>query len=187
MLQQSIFNGIPLGISFIFVGRMIPLKGLSYLLQGWRKHCEKYPKDRLILVGDGPLLSEFKREYETYKSVIFTGGIDYSQVYKYYAVSDVFVIPTLEDNWSLVVPEAMACGLPVACSIYNGCYPELVRKDENGITFDPLDTNSLLTALDYFHHINIKQFGKRSIEIEKDFNPQNTAQNVMRAITRYLL
>lgn len=187
VLQQSIFNGIPLGISFIFVGRMIPLKGLSYLLQGWRKHCEKYPKDRLILVGDGPLLSEFKREYETYKSVIFTGGIDYSQVYKYYAVSDVFVIPTLEDNWSLVVPEAMACGLPVACSIYNGCYPELVRKDENGITFDPLDTNSLLTALDYFHHINIKQFGKRSIEIEKDFNPQNTAQNVMRAITRYLL
>ena len=118
--------------------------------------------------------------------MIFTGGIDYSIIYKYYAISDVFIIPTLEDNWSLVVPEAMACGLPIACSIYNGCHPELVHKDNNGITFDPLDQESVTNALHYFHTVDLKQFGKRSIEIEKDFNPHNTALNVLRAVEYYL-
>ena len=41
----------------------------------------------------------------------------------------------LEDNWSLVVPEAMSCGLPILCTRYNGCWPELVRENENGWVF----------------------------------------------------
>ena len=131
-------------------------------------------------------MSKYRAEFKDYHSVIFTGGIDYSIIYKYYAISDVFIIPTLEDNWSLVVPEAMACGLPIACSIYNGCHPELVHKDNNGITFDPLDQESVTNALHYFHTVDLKQFGKRSIEIEKDFNPHNTALNVLRAVEYYL-
>jgi len=184
--KQQVFGSNPSGITFVFVGRMIPLKGISYLLQGWKKHIETYPNDRLLLVGDGPELSKFRAEFKDYHSVIFTGGIDYSIIYKYYAISDVFIIPTLEDNWSLVVPEAMACGLPIACSIYNGCHPELVHKDNNGITFDPLDRESVTNALHYFHTVDLKQFGKRSIEIEKDFNPHNTALNVLRAVEYYL-
>lgn len=62
------------------------------------------------------------------RSVHFLGKIPYQEVYKYYGIADVFVLPTLEDNWSLVVPEAMSCGLPVATSIYNGCHPELVKR-----------------------------------------------------------
>ena len=49
------------------------------------------------------------------------------ELYKYYALCDVFIMPTLEDNWCLVIPEAMACGKPVACSIYNGGHYELVQ------------------------------------------------------------
>lgn len=101
------------------------------------------------------------------------------KVHKYYGVSDVFVIPTLEDNWSLVVPEAMACRLPIACSIYNGCHPELVRKDYNGITFDPLNRQSLLDALSYFHSNDLKSNGANSRELEKFFGPEQTAQNVV--------
>jgi glycosyltransferase involved in cell wall biosynthesis len=52
-------------------------------------------------------------------------------------------MPTLEDNWSLVVPEAMACGKPVLCSTLNGCWPELVKDDVNGWTFDPTDAGQL--------------------------------------------
>lgn len=185
---KTTFGKDPLdtGILFVFVGRMISLKGIQYLLLGWDSHIKNYPNDKLLLVGDGPELQNYKNECKSMHSVVFTGGIDYSQIYKYYAISDVFVIPTLEDNWSLVVPEAMACGLPIACSIYNGCYPELVHKDENGITFDPLNQDSIVEALDYFHHVDIKKFGQRSREIEHDFNPENTAKNVMKAVDYYL-
>lgn len=184
--KQQVYGNIPSGVLFVFVGRMIPLKGVSHLLQGWKRHIQAYPNDRLLLVGDGSELPKFKEEFGNDNSVVFTGGIDYSMIYKYYAISDVFIIPTLEDNWSLVVPEAMACGLPVACSIYNGCYPELVHKDVNGTTFDPLNQESITEALQYFHTIDLEQFGKHSIEIEKEFNPHNTALNVLKAVERYL-
>ena len=64
----------------------------------------------------------------------------------FYRAADCFIIPTLQDNWSLVVPEAMACGLPVASSIYNGCHPELVHP-ENGWTFDPYDVKATADIL----------------------------------------
>ena len=50
--KQQVVGSNPSGITFVFVGRMIPLKGISYLLQGWKKHIETYPNDRLLLVGD---------------------------------------------------------------------------------------------------------------------------------------
>ena len=108
--------------------------------------------------------------------------INYSEIYKFYLVSDIFILPTLQDNWSLVVPEAMACGLPEATSIYNGCHPELVHKDENGITFDPYKEDTMVAALDYFHHQNLKTMGKKSIELEKEFNTENCARRVYEAL-----
>lgn len=173
------------GLVYIFVGRMIELKGVNHLLKAWNDHIVVHPNDKLLLVGDGPLLEGYKASY-SHQSIIFTGGIDYSEVYKYYAVSDVFIIPTLEDNWSLVVPEAMACGLPIACSIYNGCYPELVKKDENGITFNPLNKDSVIETLAYFHTKDLKAMGERSIEIEKEYSPECTADNVLSAVKKYL-
>ena len=181
-LRRSILNGLPSGVTFVFVGRMIPRKGVGHLLQGWTEHIKMFPQDRLLLVGDGPLLSEFKKMDGLGDTVIFTGGIDYSNIYKYYAISDVFIIPTLEDNWSLVVPEAMACGLPIACSIYNGCYPELVHDGENGTLFDPLKQSSILKALAYFHSVDLKEQGMRSVEIESDYSPSKVALNIFNAI-----
>ena len=173
------------GLTYIYVGRIIELKGVNYLLKAWQEHINNFPGDKLLIVGEGPLLDEYKTSF-TNPSIVFTGAIDYSKIYKYYAVSDVFIIPTLEDNWSLVVPEAMACGLPIACSIYNGCHPELVKKDENGITFDPLKQESIIDTLAYFHTQDLEKMGQKSIEIEKGYNPENTANNIIKAITKYL-
>jgi len=82
--------------------------------------------------------------------VRFAGRVHYGDMPAYYAACDALVMPTLEDNWSLVVPEAMAAGKPVLCSVHNGCWPELVHDGENGWVFDPLDRDAtarvLLTA-----------------------------------------
>lgn len=173
------------GLTFIFVGQMIPRKGVEQLLSAWSKHSIIYRDDKIILIGDGFQLPGFKKKYENVDSIIFTSKIDYSEIYKYYAISDVFIIPTLEDNWSLVVPEAMACGLPIACSIYNGCHPELVKKDVNGITFDPMNEDSILDTLQYFHNVDLASFGKHSKEIELNYNPSNTAQKIYDAINKF--
>lgn len=170
------------GITYLYSGYLIPRKGVDYLLQAWMKHIQTYPKDQLLLVGGGELQESLSKTYGGEKSIHFMGTVVYDTIYRYYNAADVFVIPTLEDNWSLVVPEAMACGLPIACSVYNGCYPELVHEGENGALFDPLDVKSTVKALDYFHHVDLEQQGARSVEIEKQYNTERVAQNIFNAL-----
>ena len=167
-------------LTYIFSGQLIERKGVIYLLNAWVSHIRTYSNDHLLIVGGGELYDSFIKRFGSYNGIHFTNAVDYDKIYKYYAIADVFVIPTLEDNWSLVVPEAMACGLPIACSIYNGCYPELCREGENGVLFDPLDESSLLKSLSTFHQVDLKAYGQRSIEIEKDYNSETVAQNIFK-------
>lgn len=167
------------GLRYIYVGQLIQRKGVNLLIDAWRKHLAEFPNDQLLIVGGGEFIEKYRDAASFTDTIVFTGGVDYSQIYKYYAISDVFVIPTLEDNWSLVVPEAMACSLPVACSIYNGCHPELVLKNYNGVTFDPLSVSSTAEALAYFHSIPLDEFGQNSSELESQYNPSRTADNIL--------
>lgn len=172
------------GLIFLCSGQMIIRKGINHLLESWIEHIKQYPKDKLILIGGGPLFEQYKSQYINVKSIYLEGRVSYNSVFKYYAIADVFILPTIEDNWSLVIPEAMACGLPVATSIYNGCHSELVKKGVNGITFDTFRHNTIINALGYFHTQDLKEFGKESIKLEEPFNAINSAQRIYNILTR---
>ena len=174
------------GLLYLFVGVVAERKGVSYLLSAWEEHVKTHSNDLLMIVGDGNQLLDLREKYDRLESVRFTGRVEYEMIPQYYAIADVFVLPTIEDNWSLVVPEAMACELPVATSIYNGCYPELVHKDVNGITFDTFKQETIVEALDYFHHQDLKRMGEESIRLEKNFNTENCALRVYEAIIKVL-
>lgn len=170
------------GLLFLFSGQIVKRKGVDHLLAAWMTHMEKYPNDRLVLIGGGDMYGPLSEKYGDLDSVFMEGRVEYDSVYKYYSIADVFILPTIEDNWSLVIPEAMACGLPVATSIYNGCYPELVH--ENGITFDTFNHDSILQALDWFHHQNLNVLGHKSMEIEKKYNTENCARRMFDVLIR---
>ena len=169
---------------FIYVGQLIERKGVKYLLDGWKEYIGNNCNSVLVIVGDGYLKKELKSKVdkEGIENVIMVGHVDYSEIYKYYAISNVFVLPTLEDNWSLVVPEAMACGLPVATSIYNGCWPELIKK-ENGKVFDPLEKKQVIEVLEYFtkNQDKLLEMGKESKKIESQYSPENVAKIIYNA------
>ena len=174
------------GLIFLFTGQMILRKGVNYLLNAWVKHTQLYPDDKLVLVGGGVFLERWKKEYRKYSSIIFEGTVAYDEIYKYYAIADVYILPTIEDNWSLVVPEAMACGLPVATSIYNGCHVELIQDGENGFVFDTFNQESITNVLAKFHHMDSKKMGAKSILIEKNFNTEACAKREYEAILKTL-
>ena len=174
------------GILYLFTGKMIERKGILPLLAAWMKHIEAYPNDNLLVVGDGELFDVCKRKYGGVASIHLEGGVPYDDIYKYYAIADVYFLPTIEDNWSLVIPEAMACGLPVATSIYNGCHVELIHEGENGITFDTFNQDSMVKALEYFHHHDLKHMGQKSIEIENLFNTENCARREYKGILKFV-
>lgn len=173
------------GLIFLFSGQMIERKGVKHLLESWIEHVKKYNNDKLILIGGGPLYNQYSKQYKGVPSIYMEGRIPYNIVYKYYAIADVFILPTIEDNWSLVIPEAMACGLPVATSIYNGCHSELVKKGINGITFDTYNHETIIEALGYFHTQDLKLFGKNSIKLEEPFNAINSAKRIYQVLSKY--
>jgi len=138
------------GLVFLYVGRLNDRKGIDKLLSAWKVISGQIPADAatLLLVGDGPQRGDLDRYTRDHglANVRFAGAVDYDALGPYYRAADAFVIPTLEDNWSLVVPEAMACGLPILCSKYNGCWPEYVT-DANGWIFDPLSLDETVDCL----------------------------------------
>ncbi len=169
------------GLTFLFVGQMVERKGIKELLQAWGQHIANHPQDNLIVIGKGILLDVLKEQYKDESSIHILGGINYDLLYQYYALCDVFVMPTLEDNWCLVVPEAMACRKPVACSIYNGGHYELVKDGVNGYNFDPLQQNSIVETLNKFHHADLNTMGEMSVEIESNYTPDKAAQRIFDA------
>lgn len=172
------------GITFLYSGQFIPRKGIVYLLNAWKEHIKDYPYDHLILLGGGELFENYKNEFQHFSSIHFMGKLPYDEVYKYYAISDVFIIPTLEDNWCLVVPEAMSCGMPVASSKYNGGSTDLIKEGENGTVFDPLNPEDMKRSLAFFHGKDLETMGKKSIELEQPFNTENSAKRIFSSIMK---
>lgn len=172
------------GIVFFFCGALIERKGVEPLLKAWQRYTQTHPNDTLLMVGGGELESKLRKEFGSIPAVFIEGRKEYSEVCKYYAIADVFILPTIEDNWSLVIPEAMSCGLPVATSIYNGCHSELIQEGENGTIFDTYNEDSIIKALDFFHGRDLMQMGQRSIELEKPFDTEHCAQRAYSAIIK---
>lgn len=165
------------GLTFVYVGRIIPLKGIMELLRAWK---EADLKDAtLMMVGNGNQRQEAEQFIKNngVANVVFTGAVNYDDLGPYYKAADCFIIPTLEDNWSLVVPEAMAAGLPIVCSIYNGCHPELV-KPENGWTFDPLNIDNTVKTLKEISasRDRLKAMGEESRKIVANHTPEHAAK-----------
>ncbi|MFW6256182.1 MAG: glycosyltransferase family 4 protein [Candidatus Sumerlaeota bacterium] len=178
------------GRMILYVGRLHPLKGCMELLEGWSDFEKEHPDGAtLVMVGDGEqgeALETFCREKEL-QNVRFAGAVDYDQIAPYYASSDAFIIPTLEDNWSLVVPEAMSCGLPILCSKYNGCWPELVQEGRNGWVFDPQEPARIYDTLKSMMHAEaLGQMGEESKEIIKAHTPARSAESVYNACVQAL-
>jgi glycosyltransferase involved in cell wall biosynthesis len=70
-----------------------------------------YPNSRKIMVGDGPMLEKYRKQYPDVEFVGFRTGPELAE---YYANADVFVFPSRWETFGIVMIEAMACGTPVA-------------------------------------------------------------------------
>lgn len=166
------------GLVYLYIGQLVERKGIKELLEEWSIHIQNYPADSLVVAGQGVLEKDLKENFGSLTGVKFVGQIPYDRIYLYYAMSDVVVMPTLEDNWSLVVPEAMSCGKPVMTTIYNGCHVELINQGGNGYRYDPKAKGEGAIILGKFHTASLLEMGKMSKEMIKDYTPKIAAKKI---------
>lgn len=134
-------NLVP-GVIFLAVGQFIHRKGFDLLLDAWKKTDQT---SHLYIIGGGPL----REDYEAYirdndlKNVHILDFMPPAEVIRHYLAADVFVMPTREDIWGLVINEAMACGLPIITSQNCTAGNELIKNDVNGYVYACQDTDAL--------------------------------------------
>ena len=72
----------------------------------------------------------------------------FEQLPSHYHGADIYVFPTLADEWGVVVNEALNAGLPILGSRYSQAVEELVKEGVNGWLFTPSDTQDIYAAID---------------------------------------
>ncbi len=164
-------------LTFLYVGQIIKRKNLLTLIKAF-KHVSD--KANLILVGDGDLVGKLKKyiQTEAISNVTFFGPLERSDLTVAYQISDVFVLPSTEEVWGLVVNEAMFFSLPLIVSNRCGCVSDLIHEGINGFTFQPLDVDALVQLLDFYcnSQVKIAKMGEFSKHIITKCTPKGFAQ-----------
>lgn len=130
-----------------FVGRLVPLKGLFFLLRAQRMLQKSIANLHLLIVGDGPkrlFIESMSKEFDL--STTFIGYVDRSEIPFYLSVADIFVNPSLSEGLPLTVMEAMAMQKAVVATDVGGT-SDLVKNGENGYLVSPGDAKSLADAI----------------------------------------
>ena len=120
-----------------FVGRIAEEKNIVLLLRNMNSILKKCPNAKLLIVGDGPDINEYKKYAEDEKiseNVVFAGKVPWDNIPKYYLMSDVFVTASQSETQGLTVIEAMAAALPIVC-INDESFTNTVIDNLNGLSF----------------------------------------------------
>jgi len=134
--QTRKYLGVDMGTCLIgTVGRLTPVKGLSYLLQSLSILLRQRANVRLLIVGDGMIRKDLEGE-----NVVFLGHRE--DTLELMQALDIFVLPSLSEGIPMALLEAMAASRAVVASRVGGI-PEIVEDGVEGILVEPMNVNQL--------------------------------------------
>lgn len=128
-----------------YVGRMVPEKGLSVLIDAVPSVLREWPGVKFVLAGGGGYANDLRAQAERLgvaSNVIFPGRIPDHVRDGLFRIADVAVFPSLYEPFGIVALEAMAAGTPVVVSDVGGL-SEVVDLHETGIKVYPDNPESL--------------------------------------------
>jgi L-malate glycosyltransferase len=125
---------------FVFVGRFVAKKNIAFLLEAYALYRAQGGSRRLVLVGGGELEGDAAANMAARgleDAVEITGFVDAAEVSRRLAAGLALLIPSTEEQWGLVVNEALAFALPVVASEAVGSRDTLVHNLVNGFVLAP--------------------------------------------------
>lgn len=133
----------------LFVGDLIPRKGLNYLIESIPTVLKKQGNVLFLIIGKGFLekqLITMVESMDLQRHVHFLGTIPHEEVPLWINAADLLALPSISEGTPNVIMEALSCGVPVVASRVGGV-PELVEDNKNGFLVEPRNSHSLAEAL----------------------------------------
>ena len=134
-------------IELLYVGPIIPRKGILYLIEAIHKVKEKYESITLFIVGEGPdriQYEELSSNLGLDKNIIFAGFVSELNLKSRYENCDIFVFPSLNEGFGQVLVEAMVFGKAIIAT-NSSSIPEIIG--DSGILIEPKNTDDLASAI----------------------------------------
>lgn len=162
-----------------FTGRLVQDKGIIELICAFKVLQNKYPNLILLLVGMLEERDALPRDIVTYikenEHIVNTGYIENVNIEYYYALMDVFVLPSYREGFPTSVLEASAMNLPIVTTRVTGCIDSII-EGETGI-FVQNDANDLAKGIDIFLQDKAKRhlYGAKG----RKFVIENFEQNII--------
>ncbi|MBD2445492.1 glycosyltransferase family 4 protein [Dolichospermum sp. FACHB-1091] len=178
---------------FLAINRFVTKKNLPFLLSAYANYRQLVATSAwdLVLCGDGELrlqIEELINQLQIQDSVHLPGFLQQDQLLPYFAYAKCFIHASVQEQWGLVVNEAMAAGLPVLISNRCGCYEDLIIEGVNGFGFDPENTQQLTNLMLKIssEDIDLHSIGNAALAHIQKFSPDYFAQGLIQAIKRTL-
>ncbi len=165
------------------IGQFIYRKGFDILLGAWSKELDE--KYTLVIVGGGEEENQY-REYiskHNLKNVHLVGFKQKNEIFEYYKAADLFVLPTREDIWGLVINEAMAFGLPVIATDMCLGAVELIENGVNGYIVPVNNCAKLAEAMKKILLTDETMMSQNNLKKISAYTYENVIESHIKAIT----
>ena len=130
----------------LFSGALVLRKGVDVLADAFVRLRRELPDASLTLLGAGELKRALQSKLKGHAAT-FPGFQPWAALPSLYGHADVLVTPSRHDGWAMVVPEALAAGLPVISTPQTGAACEFIRPGTNGWMVERLTAASLASAM----------------------------------------
>jgi glycosyltransferase involved in cell wall biosynthesis len=176
------------GHRLLYVGRLIELKQVAPFTSILSEWCLAHPERpvEFWIAGDGPERAAIESlPLAPNLSLRLLGNIPYAELPEIYGRAGVLVLPSMADEWGLVVNEAMAAGLPVLGSVYSQAVQEMVEDGRTGWAYRIDHRDEVLQAVGRFFaasEAELERMRSAARETALSLTPQAVADRMMEAI-----
>jgi glycosyltransferase involved in cell wall biosynthesis len=170
----------------ISVNRITAVKGINHLVDAFSIIKSEHENAKLLLIGSGSEESRIEKQVHDLKlteSVLHLKNVRESLLFSYYSQADVYVSPTLQDDFLIGILEAMACGLPIVSTGQSF----LVHSGINGHVVPKKNPKAIADAvLKMRDKGECKTMGNMSREIVKDYDWKVIAKKAIKEYERLI-